>query len=396
MHRIVLVLTDPPLPFGTAAGRWYYVLLRGLVARGHAVTAFGVCTRPEQAAQARELFPAPAYDLRIYAPPRRRGVLAKLQTLGRPFSYLFGPDLRQDLQAELARGFDVLHLEQHWSGWVGLEHADRALVHVLNLYEIDLADAPVRSVRERFRRRAVFRAERWLLRRFPTIVTLTPRLTERVRRISPEAAVHTIPLGIDASLYPFDPRTGTPHAPVVGLIGSFDWQPSYAAGVRLLGRLWPEIRRRLPEARLHIVGRRARAAFADLAGGLDVVLHEDVPDILPHFRALDVLLYAPGRASGMKVKVLEAFALGVPVVTTAEGVEGLPAEDGVHAGLCEDDAGLIDRTVALLRDRRRAERQCRAARTLLEDHCGPRPVLDRLERVYDAIAAGSGGAVARD
>jgi glycosyltransferase involved in cell wall biosynthesis len=390
MRRIILVLTDPPLPFGTAAGRWYSVLLRGLVARGYAVTAFAVCADPGQAAQARELFPAPAYDLRFYAPHRRQGMLWKLHTLGRPFSYLFGTDLRRDLEAELARGVDVLHLEQHWSGWVGQGHAERALVHVLNLYEIDLADAPTRSLREWCRRRAVFRAERGLLRRFPTIVTLTSRLTERVRRISPGAAVHTIPLGIDASVYPFEPRAEATGSPVVGLVGSFDWQPSYSAGVRLLTRLWPEIKSRVPGARLHIIGRKARGAFADLAGGLDVELHADVPDILPHFRALDVLLYAPGPASGMKVKVLEAFALGVPVVTTADGVEGLPAEDGVHAGICEDDAGLVDRTVALLLDRRRAERQCLAARALLEEHCGPRPVLDRLEGVYAAIIGGSG------
>ena len=44
--RIVLVMIEPPLPFGNAAARWYYVLLRGLVARGHRVTAFAACSKP--------------------------------------------------------------------------------------------------------------------------------------------------------------------------------------------------------------------------------------------------------------------------------------------------------------------------------------------------------------
>ena len=45
------------------------------------------------------------------------------RTIRRPYSYMFGPELRRDLAAELARGFDVLHLEQLWSGWLGLGHA---------------------------------------------------------------------------------------------------------------------------------------------------------------------------------------------------------------------------------------------------------------------------------
>src|SRR5438552_12716748 len=120
---------------------------------------------------------------------------------------------------------------------------------------------------ERLRRRAIFRAERAWLCRYPTITTLTPRLTERVRRIAPRAAVHTVPLGMDLSLYPFEPARPSRAAPVVGLIGSFHWQPTCSAGERLLTRLWPEIHRRVPEARLQIVGRRARAALAEYAPG---------------------------------------------------------------------------------------------------------------------------------
>jgi polysaccharide biosynthesis protein PslH len=91
------------------------------------------------------------------------------------------------------------------------------------------------------------------------------------------------------------------------------------------------------------------------------------------------------------VKVLEAFALGVPVVTTAHGVEGIAARDGVHAGVCEDDAGLVDRCVALLRDRDRAREQCRAARALVDATCSPRTSLDALEDVYATVVAASSG-----
>jgi hypothetical protein len=79
------------------------------------------------------------------------------------------------------------------------------------------------------------------------------------------------------------------------------------------------------------------------------------------------------------------MAFGVPLVTTSEGVEGIPAVDGEHAGLCEDDAGLIDRAVALLQDPARQNRQRKAARELLERHCGPVPTVDGIEAIYSKM-----------
>ena len=93
----------------------------------------------------------------------------------------------------------------------------------------------------------------------------------------------------------------------------------------------------------------------------------------------------------MKVKVLEAFALGVPVVTNQDGVEGIAALDGVHAGVSEDDAGLIERTLALLKNPKRQERQRRAARALLTAHCSPDVTLTGVEAVYTRLLSSRRG-----
>jgi glycosyltransferase involved in cell wall biosynthesis len=298
---------------------------------------------------------------------------------------VFGPRFRHELEEELARGCDVLHLEQLWSGWMGLRHTAKALVNLHYLFSIDLAHQPPTSLSERVLRAVTCRAERRLLRSYPTIVTLTDRLSDRVRELAPAADVHTVPLGLDIGLYPFPEDPGGNGRPVVGLIGSFNWPPTYSAGIRLITRLWPEIKRRVPEARLQIVGRQARQMLGQFGDVPDLSLHEDVADTAPYFTSTDVMLYAPAAGSGMKVKVLEAFALGTPVVTTGEGIEGIPAKDGVHAGVSEDDAGLIERTVRLLQDREARDRQRRAGRALLETHCSPGPTIDAMERVYATI-----------
>lgn len=383
--RIVLVLPDAPLPLSkSAAARAYYVLLKGLVERGHQVATF-VVTPNVSAEAVRKVFPAPEFDLRTFPVVRRNGLRAKYQTLRRPYSHSFSPALRRELAAELRNGFDVLHLEQLWTGWLGLEQGPKAFVNVHCLAEIDLAGERPQSLAGRIRLERTRRAERFLLRQYGTFSTVSPRLAGHIRKANPRATVHTVPLGLDLSLYPFDPERELAENPVITLIGSFLWQPTYGAGIRLIARLWPEIKRRIPRARLQVVGLNARSALEDYLDMPDVNVEANVPDILPYFLGADALLYAPEQASGMKVKIQEAFALGVPVITTSEGVEGLPAKDRVHAAISDDDRGLIERTVALLTDRDRWTRQRQAARSLVGACCNPDSALDRIESVYRSL-----------
>jgi len=162
-----------------------------------------------------------------------------------------------------------------------------------------------------------------------------------------------------------------------------NWYPSYSAAVRLLTRLLPAIRAKLPEVQVFIVGWHARAALRAFLPVPGVEVLENVSDTRPFFENSSLLLYAPERGSGMKVKVLEAFAYGVPVVTTSEGIEGLPAQDGIHAGISDEDAGLVEQALLLLKNPARQESRRRAARALVEQHCHPRVVLDGVERCYE-------------
>ena len=399
--RIVLVMIDPPIPFGNAAARWYYVLVRGLVARGHRVTAFVACGKPAEMDEARALFPAPDFDVRLFPFPVRGGFRAKAQTLAWPFSYMFGADLIKELDETLAQGFDILHLEQLWSAWLGLAHPDRSLVNV----HFPDADRPIRLGAETL---AGERTARRLAAscREPVVAVLqytrilravSPRLADEIRRVNPRADVTSVPLGIDASLYRFIPDEDRSPIPIVTLIGTMGWRPTQSAALRLLTKLWPEIKRRVPDARLQIVGWSARAALADFLKLPDVTIEENVPSTQPYFESASLLLYAPSRGSGMKIKIQEAMAFGVPVVTTSEGVEGLPATDGLDAGIAEDDEGLIERSVTLLQSPELQNRQRRAARQLIETHCGPGPTVDAIESLYQGIvgAAGSGGFASR-
>ncbi|MBD1847253.1 glycosyltransferase family 4 protein [Cyanobacteria bacterium FACHB-63] len=380
--KIVLVIASPPIPFGKPDSHWYYVLLKGLVGRGHQVSAFVACTTPEEVEQTQALFPDSDLQCYLFRPPQ--GLRGKWQSFHRPHSYMFDSAFRQALSKRLAEPYDVLHLEQLWSGWLGLGKPEKTVVTVHYLFSEDRAFESADWLTQIHRWRT-YGAEQYLLKSLPRFITLSDRLADRIHQVHPDATTHTIPLGFDLSHSPFHEDRPQQSQPIVGLIGNFRWKPTYSAAERLLTRLWAEIKAQVPNARLQIVGRAAKTQFAAFEGLPDLSIHQDVPDIAPYFNQMDVLLYAPTVGSGMKVKVMESFAFGTCVVTTPEGVEGLPAQDEIHAGIAQDDRALIQKTVALLKDPARRETQRRNARLLLEQTCSPDVTLIQVERVYDAI-----------
>ena len=362
-------------------------MLRGLTTRGHRVTAFAPCPDPRDRAEAKRIFPEPEYEVHFFDYARLGRAASKLAAFTRPQSYLHSRELAAALNRRLDAPYDVIHIEQHWSGWLARQARPRTIVNVHWLFRLDCETSRVQGLIERARFKRTCDAEITLLRSFPRICTLTPEISEEVRAIHPKAAVSTVPFGIDLENYPFV-RDPIDVNPVVTLIGSFDWLPTRMAGIRLLTRLWPAIQAQVPVARLQIVGRNALSVLSSYVDRPGVTIHENVPDILPYFRQAKLLLYPPERASGMKVKVLESFALGLPVVTTRSGVEGIPAIDGLHAGVCQEDSGLIDRCVHLLQNREAWLRQRLAARELLERQCATDPVLDAWEGLYENMLAG--------
>ncbi|HEX4948626.1 MAG TPA: glycosyltransferase family 4 protein [Blastocatellia bacterium] len=380
--KIVLVMIEPPLPFGNAAARWYYVLLNGLVARGHEVKAFAACSKEDDIVQAQKLFPAPQFDLRCYPHPHRHGLSAKWETLRRPYSYMFSNDFKRDLEAELAKGFDLLHLEQLWGLWLKSDYPARTLVSALCLARVDLRHVRKTNWQRRFESSLMSWAEEKLLRRAKNLYCLSQRDANEIREVNPRCQISIAKLGIDISLYKYISDSERATEPLISLIGSLNWYPTFSAAEKLLTVLWPKIKQQVPKAQLQIIGWKAREVLQQYIGMADVTIEENVPQIEPYFRKTNILLYPPSNSSGIQVKLQEAMAYGVPIVTNQEGAEGLSLQSGIHAEICETDEELVTSTVALLRDVERQNRQRYAARKFLESHFAPEPALNNIEEIY--------------
>jgi glycosyltransferase involved in cell wall biosynthesis len=163
---------------------------------------------------------------------------------------------------------------------------------------------------------------------------------------SSHSDVTVAPLSLDPAHYL--PRA-TLDSPLVGLIGTAYWPPTAVAVERLLRTVWPLVLERRADARLVLAGESmVRERFAHIPEPPGVEWRGRVPVASDFLRELGVLCYPVTAGSGMKVKVLEAMAMGVPVVTTPEGAEGLAANAGVTVET--DDMRLAQATISLLED----------------------------------------------
>jgi glycosyltransferase involved in cell wall biosynthesis len=171
---------------------------------------------------------------------------------------------------------------------------------------------------------------------------------------------------------------------LVGLIGTARWPPTQEAVVRLLRSVWPLVRARRPDARLLLAGDGMEPAhFGAVADAPGVEWRGRVESAADFLRELGVLLYPLSRGSGAKVKVLEALALGIPVVTTPDGAEGVGARGGLTVET--DDERLASCVLALCEDPQARREAGAAARRTFTLHHSPPTAAAAVAEVYERM-----------
>jgi GT2 family glycosyltransferase len=230
----------------------------------------------------------------------------------------------------------------------------RGLDHIIGVQD---------EVKARMEYLRALRFELGALPGFDQVQVCTPANREYLLGFLPKLAPRMqagLRAGIDTTRYSFRPRGRQPRTLL--FLGSWRHDPNRIAVDWFMRHVMPLILAEEPEVTLTIVGSDppAEHLYADYASHMEMLgFVEDVRDPLARY-AIFVCPILSG--SGVRVKLLEAFAAGIPVVSTQVGAEGLAAVDGEFCALADDPAGFAARVVALLRDPEKAAAMAERAR----------------------------------
>jgi glycosyltransferase involved in cell wall biosynthesis len=261
--------------------------------------------------------------------------------------------------------FDLLQIEDNAMGNYLYK---TQLPMVLTEHEVRSADEDYRLEKASWIQQVWREGEqhRWLQyqsnvwRRFDRIQVFTPRDAATIKRISPEIAnrvrVNSFGVNLPAAANPYNEDCKT-----IVFVGGFLHPPNVDAALWLGNEIMPRLRMRWSGVRLIIVGSDPPIAVQALAAP-DIIVTGRVP-VIELFLEQAAVIVAPLRlGGGMRVKVLQAMALGKAVVTTPLGAEGLATNDDCPIVIAEDAeqiASAIARLLAMNEDRQALGRRAR-------------------------------------
>lgn len=375
---LLAITSELPWPLNTGGHLRTYHLLRSLARRFRVRLVTSISAANSRGA--RELA-ACGLELRTAVLPAKRRThevikAGRAALVGEPY-VLFRrhdhPQVRKLLRDELRREMpDIVYLD----------HLD-PLVY-LNEFPASPVAMDLHNVYSRLTARVSEEHHSWPVRRY---LRRESRLLEAMERQASRAArvlfavseeeqhffqslgtkaCFLVPNGVDCGRYKELPIGRANHAMTILYVGALSWPPNARAAEFLAREIFPAVRSRLAAARLQIVGRDPLPQVTALRGLPGVEVLANVPDVRPFLGSARVMAVPLDSGGGTRLKILEAFAAGLPVVSTAVGCEGLRVVHGDHLLIAERSA-MADALVTALCDRELTERLAMRARRAVED-----------------------------
>jgi glycosyltransferase involved in cell wall biosynthesis len=409
----ILFLTQV-LPYPLDAGpkvRAYYVL-RALAEAGHDVTLLSfvrAADGPEQIAHLAGFLDA------VHTVPMRRSRLRDagylLASLAGSTPFLIGRDrvsAMADSVARLVRSaqpFAAVHADQLWMAPYALharQHSPdprpRLVLDQHNaVFQIPqrLAEHEANPLKRSLlahEARHLARYEAATCAQFDRVVWVTEedrRALERLQADPFQRANIVIPICVDPAAQPVIEPAASPFR--VTFVGGLHWPPNAAGILWFAQEVWPQVRAAVPGAVLTVIGKEPPAALASLAtADAGIAVTGYVVDPAPYLAETAAFVVPLHAGGGMRVKILDAWCWGLPVVSTAIGAEGIASQPGRDLLLADGVHEFAAAVIRLLTDRAAAQELRRQGRRTVETAYDWRTVYRAWLSVYPAPGATGG------
>jgi sugar transferase (PEP-CTERM/EpsH1 system associated) len=207
---------------------------------------------------------------------------------------------------------------------------------------------------------------------FDAHVVVSQRDAGRLRSLNSEAHVFVAENGVDTDYYSdakMEKTAGArPDATAknrIVFVGSMDYHANIEGAVNFAREVWPNLRTRQPELVFTIVGRDPSREVRELALTPGIEVTGTVDDVRPYYRKAVTAIVPLNVAGGSRLKILEAMAAGVPVVSTTLGAEGLDVRHGENILLADTNKLFVEAIVNVVEDEKQRNRLGAAGRALV-------------------------------
>ncbi|MCS6807773.1 MAG: glycosyltransferase family 4 protein [Bacteroidota bacterium] len=410
--RILAVLSRIPFPLNDGGALLSYNTLVQLHNAGHELHILSLNTKKHY--QSPDVLQDIACSVQTVDVDTDIHVLDALQSLLMRRSYIASRFDHHEcgmlLNAMLSsHRFDIVHLDHTLMSWYAAVVAAYRRSASCILPKVVLRTHNVEYIiQERLAERETIMLKRWyrryeasLLREFEQrameycdgVIAITSRDAERIRRLGYAKPLAVVPAGVNTTLYTIQNAvlSDSPlHSVQLCYIGGMDWIPNVEAMRYFVEKVMPCVRQALPNCTLHIAGKHMNDEILHFARKYpDVFAYEDVPSAKEFLQARDILVVPLLSGGGMRLKIIEAMALGVPVISTRVGVEGIAACDGEHVVLAETPEEFVRAIQQLCFDASMRRRIVQAARTLVEEQYTWEAVVRRQLDFYEQLITGA-------
>jgi glycosyltransferase involved in cell wall biosynthesis len=295
--------------------------------------------------------------------------------------------------------FDIVLAELLWTAPLALALPARA--RVLNAHNVEtlIADRTATETRgwlgrlmARLEARGMRRDERRLAREFETVVVVSEADRRQMEALAPDVRLEVVGNCVDTeTLTPLEARLDGP--PACLFMGSPNYPPNAAAVERFVREIFPRVRSVAPGARFIAVGANPPPSLQRLAAESDgVEMAGYVQDVVEAYGRASQVVVPIDVGGGTRTKILEALALGRPVVSTSVGAEGLPLNHEEHLLIADGPEAFAAAILRLHGDPDLVRGLVNRGRRRVEECGSARSAAVRLEQILIETLKRTGGA----
>ena len=198
----------------------------------------------------------------------------------------------------------------------------------------------------------------------------------------PDLDVDIVPNGVDSEFFG-QKKSKRSKEPIILYLGNFTWLQNREAVDILVDKIWPKIKKKIPSAKLWIIGKDAKEFFNKKQS--DHIRVDEVSDVRQIYQQAWVLVAPIYGGGGTRYKNFESFASGLPVVTTSTGIRGTNAKDGVDVIIRDHPNDIADAVLKLINDRNLYNKIANNARAMVKEKYDWDPIAKKLSSIYEQL-----------